>query len=107
MHCISPEENREKTLREIYRVLKTNGRALITVWDKNQKKFENSAKEKIIPWEKDGEVYDRYYYFYEKEEFRKLLESVGFKVVEIYDKENLKGLYSERNLIAIVEKLAD
>jgi len=104
IHCIPSKQKRGKTLKEIYRILKPKSQALITVWDKDQQDFKNSEKEKLIDWKKDNKVFKRYYYLYEKEEFKNELEKSGFKIMEIYNKENPSGLYSKRNLIAIVEK---
>ena len=35
LHCVRGEKNREKTIKELYRVLKPNSKAEIAVWDKN------------------------------------------------------------------------
>ena len=43
----------------------------------------------MIPWTVDGKKYYRYYYIYEKNELRELLEKVGFKVIEIREDENI------------------
>jgi ubiquinone/menaquinone biosynthesis C-methylase UbiE len=104
LHCIETKEKREKTLKELLRVLKPNSEALISVWDYNQKRFKNSEKESFIPWKHEKKEYMRYYYLYDKQEFIDLLKKVGFKIIKVMDKNNSNGFNSKKNLIAIVKK---
>ncbi|MBI2043788.1 class I SAM-dependent methyltransferase [Candidatus Pacearchaeota archaeon] len=104
LHCIPEKKKRIEALRELSRVLKPNAEAMITVWDYNQEKFKDSEKESLISWKYNKKEYMRYYYLYEKDEFVNLLEKVGFKIVKVMDKDNPTGLYSKRNIIAIVKK---
>jgi tRNA (uracil-5-)-methyltransferase TRM9 len=104
LHCIPKEKERKKALQELYRVLKKEKEAIITVWDKNQEKFKNSEKEVLLPWEKNGKEYKRYYYLYEKEEIKDLVKSVGFKIKKVMDWENPEFFYSKKNIILILEK---
>ncbi len=104
LHCIKGSKKRERSLRELFRVLKPDSEAFITVWNKNQQKFSGSKKEILIPWKQDGEEYTRYYYLYDKNELEELLRKVGFKIVQINDAENPSGLYSKRNINVIVKK---
>jgi|TARA_Y100000310_G_scaffold17671_2_gene17453 ubiquinone/menaquinone biosynthesis C-methylase UbiE len=105
LHCIPKAEDREKSLKELFRVLKPNGEALITVWDYDQKRFKNKEKESLIPWTIEGKKYMRYYYLYDKQEFINLLKNTGFEIIKIMDKEYSQGLYSKRNIIAVVKKI--
>lgn len=104
LHCIDTNIKREKSLKELFRVLKPNSEALITVWDKNQKKFLNSEKEAFIPWRYNGKEYLRYYYLYDKKELTELLKKIGFDIVQVNDSENPNGTYSEKNIDVIVKK---
>jgi len=119
LHCIPSEENREKSLQELKRVLKPGSRALVTVWDKNQERFNNpntkssappkfiGEKEAYLPWGAgdfpDRQEFLRYYYLYDKEEIAKLLEKY-FKVIEVKGKIMDQSRFSKRNLIIEVEK---
>lgn len=111
LHCIPLEENREKSLSELARVLKPKARAFISVWDKEQPKFKNEGKEIYLKWkfpEKEKESYvERYYKLYTKEEIIKLLKK-HFKIIKIYEKKIIKGdksasRFSRRNLNIEVE----
>jgi len=104
LHCIPKKENREKALRELFRVLKPNSEALITVWDKNQDRFKNSEKQSLLPWKHEGKEYMRYYYLYDKKEISDLLEKVGFTIIKISDKKSPDGFYSKKNIDVIVKK---
>jgi len=92
------EKEREAALKEIKRVLKKNGKALITVWNKLQWRFVLGKKEQYIPWRKKEKTYWRYYYFFTYWELKKLLEKSGFKIV--YS----SGIFG-KNLEFIVKKV--
>ncbi len=111
LHCIPSEKERKDSLKELYRVLKPKAELMITVWDKNQRKFEDVPKQNFISWEVKGKgEFKRYYYLYEKQEFLDLLKSAGFNIVKIYEKDNentnysTRKAYSEKNITAIVRK---
>lgn len=95
LHCIDSKDNRKKALEELFRVLKPKSQAILTVWSKNQDRIKNKPKEAQIPWTTNGDKYYRYYYVYDQDELKELLESVGFKVIEIKE---------DDNIVAIVEK---
>lgn len=104
LHCIPDERKRKRALKELLRVLKPDSEALITVWDKNQKRFRKSSKELFIPWRHSGKEYLRYYHLYDKKELLHLLKEVGFEIVEDYDSANPLGLYSRKNIEVLVRK---
>lgn len=104
LHCIPEKEKREKVLKELFRVLKPESEAFITVWDYNQERFRDSKKESYIPWKYERKEYMRYYYLYDKKEFIDLLKNAGFEIIQINDSENPNGFYSKRNIDVIVKK---
>jgi ubiquinone/menaquinone biosynthesis C-methylase UbiE len=66
----------EKALSEIKRVLKTGGRALLTVWNKYSSfnlDLILKPKEAYIPWRKKDKTYMRYYYLYNWWEFKDIV----------------------------------
>jgi len=95
LHCVDSEDKRKKSLEELFRVLKPNSQALITVWSRNHQRIKNKPKEALIPWTVNNERLERYYYIYDKDELSELLKSVGFKIVSIKE---------DNNIILIVEK---
>ena len=94
LHCIKGEKNREKAVKELFRVLKPKAKALIAVWNKNSKKFRNSKKERYVRWRDKGA---RYYYLFDTEEIYNLFKKIGFKIIS---KE-----IPERMIIFVVQRL--
>ena len=84
LHCIG-EKNREKVVRELYRVLKKGGKAEIGVWNIKSKRFKNiKGKEKYVKWTDKGE---RYYYLYDEKEVHDLFKKIGFKIISTHNSE--------------------
>ena len=95
LHNIPYKEKRQKSLMELYRIIKNDGVALVTVWSKWQDKFQNSSKNYLnnkynyekndiaIYWKQDKLNVPRFYHLYDKDEFQKEIESVGFKILKI------------------------
>jgi len=104
IHCIHNSEKRERSLRELYRVMKPRAYALITTWDKNQPKFRKAKKEIKLAWKSDGRKQYRYYYLYEKPELIMLLKNLGFKISKVVDKNSPQGFHSKRNIVVYVQK---
>jgi len=91
LHCI--KKDREEALLEMKRVMKKNGLALITVWNKLQKEFLFKPNDIYVRWGK----HERYYHIFKPWELSKLLKKTGFKII----KKNLFG----RELHFIVKKV--
>lgn len=79
LHCIPKKSDREKAVRELYRVLKPRAKAYIALYNKNSKQFRNAGKERLIRW-KNKEL--RYYYIFDEKEAHELFEKNGFRVVK-------------------------
>jgi ubiquinone/menaquinone biosynthesis C-methylase UbiE len=82
-HHLCNEERRMKALREMYRILKQNCKVLISVWSIHQpKKTRRTFKygDNIVPWNKYGIIYERYYYIFKKEEIEELFMKCAFKI---------------------------
>jgi ubiquinone/menaquinone biosynthesis C-methylase UbiE len=94
LHCVEGEKNREKTIKELHRVLKQKSQVLIGVWNKNSVRFKKSGKEKYVKWRDKGE---RYYYLYDEKEIHSLFKKNGFRI--------LKSLNSEMMINFIAEKV--
>ena len=89
LHCIESKENRERALKELFRVLALGGRVLIMVWCKNNKRIKGRTGEMIIPWSAGGKKYQRFSYIYESEELKRLLRNIGFKIIKTEENENI------------------
>jgi ubiquinone/menaquinone biosynthesis C-methylase UbiE len=85
LHSVEGEENRLKSVQELYRVLKKGGEGYIGVWNFNSKRFnQKNGKEKLVGWRDKGK---RYYYLFDKKEVHDLFKSVGFEIVSEHDSE--------------------
>jgi ubiquinone/menaquinone biosynthesis C-methylase UbiE len=93
LHCIKGDKNREKAVKELFRVLKPKAQVFIAVWNKDSKRFKNAPKEKFVKWRNKGE---RYYYLYNKKEIHDLFKKIGFKII--------KEISHNVNIEFIVEK---
>jgi ubiquinone/menaquinone biosynthesis C-methylase UbiE len=89
LHCVDSVERRQRSLEEVYRVLRGGGEALVTSWGRGQKRLKNVEKETEIPWSCDGEKFMRYTYVYDAEELRRELEDVGFRVLKEWEDGNI------------------
>lgn len=95
-HHLPGKITREKSLREIQRILKKNGIFMVSVWNLFQPKYKKYVwkarlkhilslgkydwRDTLIPWGKSG--VKRYYYAFKPAELQKLLEENNFKVLE-------------------------
>lgn len=80
LHHLDTKEKREKSLKEIYRVLKKNGIGFISVW--NRFPLSLFVKNKYVKWRFRNKVYYRYYYFFGYLELKKLLKKFNFKILD-------------------------
>jgi len=97
IHHLPSLECRANALREVYRVLKSNGVLIATVWSLVQLRFlkhflknillrligrKKSIGDVIVPWRHKGRVLYRYYHLFLSRELRKLIVTAGFKILE-------------------------
>ena len=85
-HHLTTVERRIKALREMRRILKPKGQLLLSVWsieqpEKTRRKF-MSYGDTIVPWNKKGILYDRYYYIFQIDEIVELFTKTGFSIKE-------------------------
>jgi SAM-dependent methyltransferase len=86
-HHLSTYENRIKALQELKRIVKINGKILLSVWAKEQPKKTRITFDKygdnIVFWKKK---YPRYYYIFQLDELKLLINEVGLNIDnEFYD----------------------
>ena len=93
LHCVEEEKDREKSVKELYRVLKKGGKAEIGVWNIKSKRFKNSPKEKMIKWTDKG---TRYYYLYDEKEVHDLFKNLGFKILSTHNSEMMINFIAQK-----------
>ena len=77
-HQLSSYENRINALLEMKRLIKPEGKILLSVWSINQpaktkKSFDNYG-DNIVLWNNYGTIYERYYYIFKIDEIKDLFE---------------------------------
>lgn len=83
-HHLSTVKRRIDTLKEMVRVLKNDGKILLSVWSKEQPKktrrvFETYG-DTLVKWNKQGEVFERYYYIFRIDEIKELFDNCGLRI---------------------------
>jgi len=114
LHNIRGRLNRIQSLREIKRVLKRNGKALISVWSRWQDKYRKQFINKWIIhrrssefgdiniyWRQHGLDIPRFYHLYSKREFHIDLRKAGLEIIEIRGVKLNSKKYSD-NYFALV-----
>ncbi|MBI4167921.1 MAG: class I SAM-dependent methyltransferase [Candidatus Aenigmarchaeota archaeon] len=105
-HHLDSEEKRLKAFREVYRVLKPDGIALITVWNKTQPRFIFGKKDRYVTWNHRGVVYQRYYHLFTYGETEKFAKQAGLTILKLFPEESYKfpvKMFS-KNVCALLKK---
>ena len=116
LHNIPERYRRQKSLKEINRILKPGGKTIISVWSRWQDKFrqhfirqllnrfdKNEFGDINIHWRQHGLNIPRYYHLYSKREFKNDLEQSGLKILKLEGVKYFSKKYYD-NFYAIVEK---
>ena len=85
-HHLSTEKLRLDALLEMKRLIKKNGKILLSVWSINQprktRRVFNSYGNNIVLWNNNkGKIYERYYYIFKLEEIKDLFKKVGLTII--------------------------
>jgi len=81
LHHLKGHDEQLKALSELKRVLKPEGEAFITVWNRRQPRFWLSPKEALIPFKVGDEIIQRYYYLFTYTEIERLVRQAGFALL--------------------------
>jgi len=101
LHCV---ENQEKPVAEAFRVLKPEGKIIITVWNKFQPGLFRENNITHRPWKVGDKIHMRYYKFVSAGKLKALLNKAGFNEIKIsYSRD--KNLLFSKNIIGHAVKL--
>ncbi len=81
-HHIKDKEDRLKALQELWRVLRPDGEAFITVWNRWQPRFWFHRQHLLVPWHTRDKTLYRCYYLFSHLELEKLVKKAGFEVLK-------------------------
>jgi ubiquinone/menaquinone biosynthesis C-methylase UbiE len=105
-HHIQGSEGREQAFRELRRVLRPQGEALLTVWNHGQPRFWLKSKDQQVPWKLKEETVYRYYHLFSYGELRGLLIKAGWQIVSMFPEKSyrfpMRGF--SRNICVLVRK---
>lgn len=102
LQCLYKKKEREKSMKEIYRVLKPNGYVLVSSWNRWNKRFfpKNILTSNIyVPWHRQSGSIERYYHLFTKNELKNLIENSGLDIENYID----TSLFSD-NIFIIAKK---
>jgi tRNA (uracil-5-)-methyltransferase TRM9 len=105
-HHIKDKEERLQALQELRRVLKPDGEAFLTVWNRWQPRFWFKTRNTLVPWRSGDKTLYRYYYLFSYREFEKLVKKAGFEVVNSSpeSKYRFPVKYFSRNICILARK---
>jgi len=105
-HHIRYPEERQKAFYELWRVLKPEGEAFITVWNHWQPRFWLKSSEVAVPWRSKDKTLYRYYYLFSYSELEKLAKQAGFEVLKSFPESSyrLPVKFFSRNICLLVRK---
>lgn len=116
LHNIKGRENRIQSLKEINRILKSNGKALVSVWSREQEKFrkqffkkwftqfgENEFGDINIYWRQHGLNIPRFYHLYSKRELENDIKKAGLKIIKIEGVKYFSKKFND-NYFSVVKK---
>ena len=105
-HHLKEKEGQAKALRELHRVLKPNGEAFITVWNRRQPRFWFKPKELKVPWRQKGQTLYRRYYLFSYAKLEGLAKEAGFEIIKSFPESAYRFplKFFSRNICLLVKK---
>jgi ubiquinone/menaquinone biosynthesis C-methylase UbiE len=114
LHNIQRRENRHAAVREMYRVLKPQGTALLSVWSRWQDRYRAHFARQLfvrsrelgdidIYWRQQNLNVPRFYHLYSKGEFIQELRDEGFSIEKVEDARLVSRRFPD-NFFATVRK---
>jgi ubiquinone/menaquinone biosynthesis C-methylase UbiE len=112
LHNVKTRTLRQQCIKEIYRILRPNGKVLISVWSRDQDRFKNriapqdnnsESGDIDVYWQQDGFKIPRFYHLYNLKEFREDIQAGGF-IIQSMEAEKIASKIEADNYFAIALK---
>jgi len=106
-HHIKGEKEQQRALGELWRVLAPGAEAIVTVWNRWQRRFWFKPKEITVPWRTGGKTIERYYYLFSYPELEKLARQAGFEIVKSFPESSYQHRFKffSRNICLLLRKV--
>jgi SAM-dependent methyltransferase len=104
-HHIRPQKQHQ-AFNELARVLRPEGEAFLTVWNRWQKRFWKAGKELYVPWQTRDQILNRYYYLFSCGELVRKLKAAEFDIVAVFPEYGYRKRFKcfSRNICVLVRK---
>ncbi len=105
-HHIKGSEERKRAFEELRRIVKPQGEAFVTVWNRGQPRFWFKSKEQQIPWRLRERTVYRYYHLFSYSELRNVLIKTGWEIVAVLPEKSYHFPIRDfsRNICVLVRK---
>jgi len=111
LHNIKGKDTRIKALKELHRILKENGMALISVWARWQDKWRKHFLKEFfkmkknfgdiyIPWKRDVNV-KRFYHLYSMRELKKDAKKAGLKIIKAWSVKKVSKKHADNHFLMV------
>jgi tRNA (uracil-5-)-methyltransferase TRM9 len=105
-HHIKGTRGREMAFHELRRILRPDGEAFVTVWNRRQPRFWLKSNEQQVPWRLREKTVYRYYHLFSYTELQKLLVKTGWQIVSVSPEKSYHFPIRDfsRNICVLVRK---
>ncbi len=116
LHHLPTKNSRLKSLKEVRRVLKDGGKAIVSVWALFQPRFFSKIPSMLlnplrgrefgdvyVPWRTKERVYQRYYHLFTRSELVGLAKKAGFSDVRYYGRSFRSKWFAENHVVILTK----
>ena len=110
LHNIKERNNRIKALKEMRRILKKGGMAMVSVWSKWQDRWRRHfALQAIYKWKELGDIYipwkpanvQRFYHLYSMRELKKDAKKAGFEIMKAWSVKKASKKHPDNHFVIL------
>jgi len=111
LHNIKGRENRIKALKEMRRILKKDGMAMISVWSKWQDRWRRHFMlQALYKWRELGDIYipwkrgvhaQRFYHLYSLRELKRDVKKAGFKIIKAWSVKKVAKKHADNHFVIV------
>ena len=110
LHNLEYKANRIKAMKELYRILKPGGTALLTVWNRQHKAYDPDQQplhepgDTLIHWRQHGLNEARFYHLYTLDELEEEITQQHFQIKTLREEKLTQHTTIKDNIIAIIQR---